>query len=287
MRKGLRRGVTIFELLIASAISALLIAMLTGSVILYGRYYRRGDALLDQSRRFQTILDRFREDFRHATGTLKLSEIPEEPLRSLGLDRSRDLLLESARAGAHVVHSYAAPDSPAPTTSDTYPFEEVWSFSDLEDPARAQASASRYRGPIPPSGLLDTLKPRAPVGSVLVVPLPTDEPKSWYVIVRHESEGTGFPVIWAYHEEKVLAYPPRSLLRWTPETGVVAVAEGGLAKFSCELFTEWIHVIRPTDTTRGPGLELSKFFARLEVAFEPAGPRSAPVRGTVFIVQEP
>lgn len=282
-----RGGVTIFELLIASAISALLIALLTGSVILYGRYYRRGDALLDQSRRFQTILDRFREDFRHATGTFKLSEIPEEALRELGLDRSRDLLLESSRLGAHVVHTYDTPDSPQPTGSETYQFEEIWSFSDLEDPSRSQAVASRYRGTIPPSTILDRLKPRAPVSSVFMIPLPTEDPKSWYLMLRHESEGTGRPVVWAYHQVPVLKYPARTLLRWTPETGVLPVAEGGLTRFSLDLSSEWIHVVRPSEMATVPGLTLSKFFARLEVAFEPTAPTAPPVRGSAFIVQEP
>ena len=122
-----RRGFTMIELLIASAIATTLITLLYSTLTFYSRSFQREDESLERSKRAQEVLGLFRDDFGRAAGEVRLEDVPLEPLKATGWEGSAADFLAAGRPGVNQVNAWSGYAATSPYISKSFEFTETGS----------------------------------------------------------------------------------------------------------------------------------------------------------------
>lgn len=266
-----RRGFTMIEVLIASAVATTLIVLLYSTLIWYSRSAQREDENLEKSRRAQEVLGLVRDDFGRAAGELKLEDVPLDALKELGWEGSAADFLTAPRPGRHQVNVWNGWGSTSPYLSKTFEFTEKW---DQGKEIAYNRQASGFERDSPPAAL-SKIEPRASTRAVVHVALPRDKPQSEWILIRREAAGTPTFVVWALHRAAKAKWNAGALVRWTAATGATRVGGNAVMDFRFHVAGDWMAVDAAPPTRPDPDVRLLSTLARVELKYPPAFEASA------------
>ena len=267
----MRRGFTLLEVLIASAVASTLIVLLYSTLVWYSRAAQREDESLEKSRRAQEVLGLFRDDFGRAAGAVKLEDVPLEALKELGWDGNAADFLTTPRPGRHQINAWSGYGATSPYLSKVFEFTEQWTAGkDLT----FDRSLSSYEKDTPPESLR-AIEPRAATRAVVHVVQPRARPTSEWILIRREAAAVPTIVLWALHRAPRARWPAGSLLRWTSATGLTRVGGAAVADFQFRMVQDWMAVDSAPPSRPEPDVRLLATLGRVELRYPPAFEASA------------
>lgn len=266
-----RRGFTMIEVLIASAIATTLIVLLYSTLVWYSRSAQREDENLEKSRRAQEVFGLFRDDFGRAAGEIRTEDVPLDALKDMGWEGNAADFMTMLRPGRHQVNAWSGYGSTSPYLSKVFEFSEKW---DTLKELTYNANASSYEKDSPPASI-GKLEPRSPTRGVVHVVQPRDKPLSEWILIRREAAGTPAFVVWALHRAAKGKWPAGALLRWTSALGVFRVGGAAVADFKFTLVHDWMAVDAAPPSRPAADLRLLATLGRLELKYPPQFEASA------------
>lgn len=267
----MRRGFTMIEVLIASALATTLIVLVYSSLVWYSKSAQREDENLEKSRRAQEVLGLIRDDFGRAAGEIKLEDVPLEALKELGWDGNAADFLTTPRPGRHQVNAWSGWGSTSPYLSKSFEFSEKW---DQGKEIAYSRQASSFERDSPPASL-SKIEPRAATRAVVHVVLPSDKPQSEWILIRREAAGTPTFVLWALHRVAKAKWNAGALVRWTAATGAAHVGGKAVQDFQFRVASDWMAVDAAPPNRPDPDVRLLSTLARVELRYPPAFEASA------------
>lgn len=264
-----RRGFTLIEVMIASAVAATLITLLYTTLIWYSRSFQREDENLERSRRAQEVLGLFRDDFGRAAGTIEVEDVPLDALKSTGWEGSAADFLTAPRSGVNQVNAWTGWGATSPYASKTFEFIEKYETKSEGGKSRLvpNTTVSSYLRDAPAESQRARIPPRSAEASVVHVAVPPEKPRSEWILIRRETAGQAALVVWAFHREKLGKHAPGTLLRHSEGTGLVKVGGTGVADFRVRLAQDWMFVDAAPPQRPQPDVRLLATLARVELKY--------------------
>lgn len=266
----MRRGFTLIEVLIASAVATTLIVLLYTTLVWYSRSFEREDANLERSRRAQEVLGLFRDDFGRAAGELRLEDVPLDTLKELGWEGTASDFLTTPRPGRHQINAWTSHGAISPYISRTFEFFEKWETGTKggQTELTFNRSVSAYDRDSPAESLR-TIEPRSPGRGVVHVALPREKPTSEWILIQRVASGTPTIALWALHRVKRGGWVAGSLLRHTAATGIIRVGGAAVGDFRFRLVHDWMVVDSAPPGRPDADIRHLATVARVELRYPP------------------
>lgn len=285
----MRRGFTLVEVLVASAAAMIIIVILYSSLVFYSRAYTREDEALERGRRGQEVLGLFRDDAERSQGEVQPSLIPPEALKAVGHSGDAVALLTAPRQATNIINMYSNLQSQKPSTSKKFEVKEIWARvpGPGEPVVAREPLASVYMGNQPPPKVRETIPPLTVEACVVHVPIPYDNPKSEYIVMRKVIAGNATPVLWAFHREQSGKWPKFSLVRWTPNTGVQSVGGEQIDVLHLAVMYDWSYADPAPPRRPDPHAQMYKIQAELKLTFgrtKVQGSEPGFAMGAIFLI---
>lgn len=265
----MRRGFTLVEALVATVAASIILVLLYGSLVFYSRAYTREDEVLERGRRGQEILGLFRDDAERAEGELQPQMLPVDGLKAIGWKSDPAALLLTPHRGTNVINCYTNLLAQKPYLSKRFQCFEVWTAMPGPQGVTVvrDADSSRYIGEQPPFLVKKHIPPVTASSAIAHIPVPYDNTKSDFVVIRKVVNNVAAVVLWAYHRDKVDSWPAGTLVRWTEQTGAKSIGGDQVASFTPDVFFDWSYADPAPPKRPDPHARVYKMQAGLSLEF--------------------
>lgn len=245
-----RRGYTLSEVLVAAAVSSVVLAALFSALAHVSRGWRRTDAGVARSQAAQRILDRLADDLAHTEGP---AHPTPEMLRAAGFSGSDRDFLTAPRTSAHIINRFQM-GQVKPTHSRLVPFVEL-DVMDGVPPEAVPGLQCRY-DEWDPRSVGMKISPYLASRAVACVKRPADKPTvTWLALAL----GRGIEddqVIWAFVREKQGGIRAATVLRVSEREGRFDLTQNTPLAGDVSVRDQWLWVRQPSGHEGGEVFEL-------------------------------